>query len=69
MADLPSNTCGNGHGGADKGNREGETRYSGARASAGASRGEGEVGGGGPTDGDHKVAAPPLCGLNFDTEF
>ena len=43
--DLPSNTCGNGHGGEDKGNREGETRRSGACASAGASRGEGEVGG------------------------
>ena len=43
--DLPSNTCGNDHGGEDKVNREGAMRRSGACASAGASRGEGEVGG------------------------
>ena len=43
--DLPSNTCGNGHGDEDKGNREGETRRPGACLRAGASWGEGEVGG------------------------
>ena len=41
----PSNTCATGHGDEDKGNRRRETRRLGARSSAGASWGEGEVGG------------------------
>ncbi len=42
---FPSNTCASGHRGEDKGNREGETRRTGACLRAGASWGEGEVGG------------------------
>ena len=67
---FPSNTCENGHRGQDKGEREGGgTHRSGACVSAGASRGEGEVGGGGLPTATIKWRRRHCVGFSFDTKF
>ena len=68
MEVFPSNTCATGHRGEDKGNREGETCRTGACLRAGASWGEGEVGGALPA-ATIKWRRRHCMVVSFDTEY